>query len=328
MNNSRILGFGGGNKFVINRYPLERRQIDVFSKIPPGRLGMIGEGNLTSGSCLTMERLPSQSSDSTFSRHETHGMTSASQTTAASALSMRSLSYAYGTKPALTNVTFDIARGRFTALLGHNGAGKSTLFALALRLLQPPPDTVFIAGRELVEAGAAALAPLGIVFQEPTLDLDLTVRQNLTYFAALRGLSAAETLARMTLALTSIGMDQAIDQRIRTLSGGQRRRIEIARALLHRPSILLLDEPTAGLDIPSRRAIVDHVHTLATNEGVAVLWATHLIDEVGDGDNIVILHHGRVVSKGSLAEVIQAGGGKSLAESFATLAPVVARAAA
>ena len=233
------------------------------------------------------------------------------------------LSYAYGTKPALAQVTFGIARGRFKALLGHNGAGKTTLFSLALRLLQPPPGTVFIDGHDLVATGAAALGPLGIVFQESTLDLDLTVRQNLAYFAALRGLSASDMRARMAQALAAMSMEHVHDAKVRTLSGGQRRRIEIARALLHAPRILLLDEPTVGLDIPTRRAIVDHVHELAARDGVTVLWATHLIDEVRDSDDVVILDHGRVVANGPVGEVVQKAGATTLAAAFAALAPMV-----
>jgi ABC-2 type transport system ATP-binding protein len=241
---------------------------------------------------------------------------------AGAAFSMRGLSYSYGRKAALASVAFDIAPGRITALLGHNGAGKTTLFALALRLLQPPPGTVFIAGHDLVTTGAAALAPIGIVFQDPTLDLDLTVRQNLSYFASLRGLAHADAASRMATALAAIGMGHAIDARVRSLSGGQRRRVEIARALLHSPSILLLDEPTVGLDVPTRRAIVDHVHALAANDGVTILWATHLIDEVSAQDDVVILHAGRVVASGCVSDVVKASGAATLADAFATLAPL------
>ncbi len=212
-------------------------------------------------------------------------------------------------------------RGHFTALLGHNGAGKTTLFSLVLRLLQPPSGSVFINGRELISTGAAALDRLGIVFQQQTLDLDLTVRQNLAYFAALHGLSRSDAQARMALELTALNMAHALDAKVRTLSGGQRRRIEIARALLHSPRILLLDEPTVGLDIPTRRAIVDHVHALAARDGVSVLWATHLIDEVGDGDDVVILDEGRVVACGSVEDVVRRSGLATLSAAFGKVAP-------
>jgi ABC-2 type transport system ATP-binding protein len=240
-------------------------------------------------------------------------------TAAAASFEIRKLSYAYGRKSALTDVSFAVAPGRFTALLGPNGAGKTTLFSLALRLLQPPPGTVLIDGRELVETGAAALSPLGVVFQEATLDLDLTVRQNLAYFAALHGLSNADAKARMISALSGIGMDDVLDSRVRTLSGGQRRRIEIARALLHTPRILLLDEPTVGLDIPTRQAIVAHVHGLAARDRVTVLWATHLIDEIGGDDDVVVLHEGSVAASGPVVDVLRSTGTANLDEAYARL---------
>ncbi|MCH7478182.1 MAG: ATP-binding cassette domain-containing protein, partial [SAR324 cluster bacterium] len=119
-------------------------------------------------------------------------------------------------------------------------------------------------------------ANIGVVFQQPTLDLDLTVRQNLLYHAALHGLGRTESLARIETELGRLGMAERARERVRRLNGGHRRRVEIARALLHRPGLLLLDEPTVGLDVPTRQAIVAHVHSLAREDGVAVLWATHL----------------------------------------------------
>ena len=143
-----------------------------------------------------------------------------------------------------------------------------------------------------------ALAPLGIVFQQPTLDLDLTVRQNLHYFARLRGLSRAEAERRIERELTRLDMAERARETVRALNGGHRRRVEIARALLHDPELLLLDEPTVGLDFPSRKAIVEHVHDLAAERGIGILWATHLIDEIRPTDDLVILHKGKVVASG------------------------------
>ena len=240
---------------------------------------------------------------------------SADQATAP-ALTVRDLSFHYGTRAALERVSFEIAPGRFTALLGPNGAGKTTLFSLVTRLLPPPAGAVTILGRDLVAAGSRALADVGVVFQLPTLDLDLTVAQNLAYFAALQGVDRRTTAARIDHGLAALSMAGTHAERIRTLSGGQRRRIEIARALLHNPRLLLLDEPTVGLDIPTRRAIVEHAHALAADASVAVLWATHLIDEIRDTDQLVILDRGRVGASGEAQAVVQRTSSRNLAEAF------------
>jgi len=231
-------------------------------------------------------------------------------------LSVHDLSFRYGKRAALESVTFQMRPGRFTALLGANGAGKTTLFSLVTGLLRPPPGTVSILGRDLVAAGSWALADVGVVFQLPTLDLDLTVGQNLAYFAALHGLGRKTAVERGDRALATLDMAQARSERVRTLSGGQRRRIEIARALLHDPRLLLLDEPTVGLDIPTRRAIVDHAHALAEQAGVAVLWATHLIDEVRGSDDLIVLEKGRVVASGEAQGVMRRTDSRSLGEAF------------
>jgi ABC-2 type transport system ATP-binding protein len=232
------------------------------------------------------------------------------------ALVARDLSYRYGRRPALERVSFQVQPGRFTALLGPNGAGKTTLFSLATRLLEPPAGAVTILGLDLVAAGSRALAEVGVVFQLPTLDLDLTVAQNLAYFAALQGLDRKTAAERIDRELTALGMGGSRTERVRTLSSGQRRRIEIARALLHRPRLLLLDEPTVGLDIPTRRGIVDHAHTLAAEAGVAVLWATHLIDEIRDDDHLIVLDKGRVVASGEAQAVVLRTASSNLGEAF------------
>jgi len=233
-----------------------------------------------------------------------------------SALIVRDLSFRYRTRPALERVNLQVEQGRFTALLGPNGAGKTTLFSLITRLLAVPTGAITILGRDLVAAGSRALADVGVVFQLHTLDLDLTVAQNLAYFAALQGLDRTTTEERTDGALVALGMSGMRAARIRTLSGGQRRRVEIARALLHKPRLLLLDEPTVGLDIPTRRAIVDHAHALAAETGVGILWATHLIDEIREADHLIVLDRGRVVASGEAHAVVQQTGCRTLGEAF------------
>ena len=234
----------------------------------------------------------------------------------APALSVQELSYSYGEKRALDRVGFDVLPGRFTGLLGPNGAGKTTLFALITRLLTPAGGRIEIAGRDLAGAGSAALAPLGIVFQQPTLDLDLTVRQNLAYFASLHGLAGAARERAIARELERMEMSARADEKVRVLNGGHRRRVEIARGLLHDPGVLILDEPTVGLDVASRAGLVAHVHALAREQNLAVLWATHLIDEIDGGDDIVVLHKGRVVERGKAGEVVKRARAASLAQAF------------
>lgn len=208
------------------------------------------------------------------------------------------VSFDYGPKRALDGVSLTAEPGRFTALLGPNGAGKSTLFALISGLVATRRGRVLIEGFDIAINPRAALSRLGIVFQAQTLDLDLTVRHNLRYFGALHGMSGKELDQRIDAAMDRLDMRDRLGERAAELNGGHRRRMEIARALLHRPSVLVLDEPTVGLDVASRMAITRHVHDLAVDEGLAVFWATHLVDEIADGDDLVLLHKGRVLATG------------------------------
>ena len=217
-------------------------------------------------------------------------------------LSANCVSFRYGRKLALDSVSCEIPMGSFCALLGPNGAGKSTLVSLLTRLLVTSEGAIHIAGHNLDKSPRRALARLGIVFQQQTLDMDLTVNQNLGYFAALHGLPRSEVPRRIDAALDKLGMRDRANEKIRELNGGHRRRTELARSLLHDPAVLLLDEPTVGLDAASRRKITDEVHDLA-KEGLCVLWTTHLTDEIRDADNLLVLHHGKVMANGKAGDV-------------------------
>ena len=232
------------------------------------------------------------------------------------ALAVEGLSYAYGKKKALDKISFSVALGQCGILLGPNGAGKTTLFSLITRLYDSPEGRIHIAGHDLRRESNRALAQLGVVFQQPTLDLDLTVEQNLYYHADLHGLSRRKAKGRIREELERQGMYERRKEKVRQLNGGHRRRVEIARALLHEPRLLLLDEPTVGLDVPSRRAIVNYVHELARSGQIAVLWATHLIDEIQGGDRLIILHQGRIQAMGSVPEVLESTGAASVGEAF------------
>ncbi|MFC3166252.1 ABC transporter ATP-binding protein [Ciceribacter thiooxidans] len=231
-----------------------------------------------------------------------------------SGLILEDVSHNWGTRHALDGVSFSVERGRFCALLGPNGAGKSTLFGVLTRLFLPREGRIAIAGHDVGREPRAALARMGVVFQASTLDPDLTVRRNLLYFAALHGLSGREAETRIVAALERLGMAERAGEKAASLNGGHRQRMEIARALVHRPEVLLLDEPTVGLDAASRAAITQHVHDLAA-EGLTVLWATHLVDEVRSRDQLVVLHCGRVLSDGEAGEI----GGDELNQHFLAL---------
>jgi ABC-2 type transport system ATP-binding protein len=220
------------------------------------------------------------------------------------ALTIDGVSHHYGPRRALDDVSFAVAPANFTALLGLNGAGKSTLFSLITRLFGVQAGHISIFGHDIGRDPGEALRRLGVVFQPRTLDLDLSVTQNLLYHAALQGIDRREARLRAGELLTRIGLADRSGSKVRDLSGGQMRRLEIARALLHRPRLLLLDEATVGLDVQARADILSHVRRLVTEQGIGVLWATHLFDEIVPSDDLVVLHRGRVLAKGAVARVV------------------------
>ena len=232
---------------------------------------------------------------------------------------MSGVSHSYGAKRALTDVTFSIAPANFTVLLGLNGAGKTTLFSLISNLYDTRQGAISIFGHDIGKDSGEALRRLGIVFQARTLDLDLTVSQNLSYHASLHGIGSGEAKQRIGALLESVDMSGRLHDKARSLSGGQMRRVEIARALLHRPPLLLLDEATVGLDIQSRAGILSTIRDLVKTEGIGVFWATHLIDEVDDADHVVVLHEGRVAAKGSVADVMRESGAQNIRAAFSKL---------
>ncbi|MFL6948862.1 MAG: ABC transporter ATP-binding protein [Xanthobacteraceae bacterium] len=240
------------------------------------------------------------------------------------ALSVERLSHAYGTRQALNDVTFSIEPATFTVLLGLNGAGKSTLFSLVTRLYGTQRGAIRIFGHDVARVPGEALRLIGVVFQPRTLDLDLSVKQNLTYHAALHGIGAREARTRSDHVLARVGLADRADDKVRDLSGGQMRRTEIARALLHRPRLLLLDEATVGLDIKSRADLLDHVRGLVAEERVCVLWATHLIDEVAATDDVIVLHQGRLLAHGAVLRVVADTQAPDIRAAFAALIQNVA----
>ncbi|MDE1149908.1 MAG: ABC transporter ATP-binding protein [Azospirillaceae bacterium] len=242
-------------------------------------------------------------------------MTAAGQ----AALSVSGLTHAFGAVPVLREVGFGINPGDFTVLLGLNGAGKTTLFALVTRLYHSRAGRIAVFGHDIKAQPSAALATMGVVFQQPTLDLELTVEQNLAYHASLHGMAGSRAKVRITEELERVGLADRRRTRVRQLSGGQRRRVELARALVHDPALLLLDEPTVGLDIESRRFLLAHVRHLCRDRGLAVLWATHLIDEADDDAHVIVLHKGQVLDQGPVPDVVDRSGALSLRGAFDAL---------
>lgn len=235
------------------------------------------------------------------------------------ALEAENVSHAYGSRKALQDVSLTVPAARFAVLLGLNGAGKTTLFSLITRLFDTRVGRIRVLGYDVAREPGESLRRLGVVFQARTLDLDLTVMDNLLYHAALHGLSAGDARVRAREALSEVELSDRGRDAARKLSGGQMRRVEIARALLHHPRLLVLDEPTVGLDVASKWAILRHVRSLVRERGVAVLWATHLLDEIEPSDEVVVLHHGKVMASGSASAVIAEAGAADMRGAFTAL---------
>ena len=229
---------------------------------------------------------------------------------------VRGVSHCFGSNLALDGVSLAVPRGAFIVLLGPNGAGKSTLFALVTRLYDNVSGEIRILGHDLRRHPTAALQQLGVVFQSRSLDGDLTLLQNLTYHAALHGIGRRLGHRLAVEALAKVGLAERAGDKVRMLSGGQARRVEIARALLHGPACLLLDEATVGLDVGSRESVVAMVRGLAKEQGVGVLWATHLVDEVAEDDKIAVLHQGRVRFSGPVPELLEVAEAKTVRSAF------------
>lgn len=232
------------------------------------------------------------------------------------ALVVSGVSHSFGERKVLDRVSLTVSQGAFVVLLGLNGAGKSTLFSLITRLYDNVSGEISIRGFDVRRRPSQALQRLGVVFQSRTLDIDLTLMQNLKYHAALHGFSGrtATNLARQALEL--VGLADRADEKVRALSGGQLRRVEIARSMMHHPDLLLLDEATVGLDLGSRESVMKIVRDLVARDRLGVLWATHLMDEVLPTDQVVILHKGVVLYNGPVPQLLTLTGTSSVREAF------------
>jgi ABC-2 type transport system ATP-binding protein len=243
----------------------------------------------------------------------------AAESAAVPALSLEGISHAFGSRQVLQDISFSVPAGGFTLLLGLNGAGKTTLFSLITRLYYSASGTISVYGHDVRREPLNALALLGVVFQQPTLDLDLSVEQNLFYHASLHGMSRWSARPRIEEELARANLADRRRDKVRQLSGGLRRRVELVRALVHNPRLLLLDEPTVGLDVQSRRFLIEHVRGLCAERGTGVLWATHLVDEASPDGQIVLLRRGRVATAAPAADLVRQAGNRDLAAVLDTM---------
>jgi ABC-2 type transport system ATP-binding protein len=209
------------------------------------------------------------------------------------------LRYRYNGREALAGVSFAVGRAEIFGLLGPNGSGKTTLFRILATLVPPGGGTARVFGADVAAEPAAVRARLGVVFQRPSVDPKLTVRENLSYHGRLYGLGGATLAARTALMLRQLGIEERAGDPVGTLSGGLQRRVELAKSLLHAPEVLLLDEPSTGLDPGARRDFNRYLALLREQEGVTVVLTTHYMEEAERCDRVAILHEGRLVCLGA-----------------------------
>jgi ABC-2 type transport system ATP-binding protein len=251
---------------------------------------------------------------------------SADPQTQAPALLLDQVVKTYGPIRAVDGVSLAAHAGEFIALLGPNGAGKSTLFQLLSGLFTADSGRIEVMGHDMSRDPVPALAGLGIVFQQPTLDLELSVTANLLFHAGLHGMPRPLALRRIAEELAQLGLKERAHDKTAQLSGGNRRRVELARALLHQPRLLLMDEPTVGLDPASRADLLKQLLIMRRERQVAILWATHLCDEVPDADRVIVLHRGKVLADTTPAKLIAGAGAATIEEAFlAMTGPPAAR---
>ncbi len=228
------------------------------------------------------------------------------------AVRLEALARDYGSRRALAGITLDIAAGSLTGILGPNGGGKTTLFRILATLLQPTSGRALVFGHDTMRAAPEVRRALGVVFQAPAIDRRLTVRENLLVHGALYGLRGRSLARSIEERLERFGLAGRSDELAGRLSGGLLRRVEIAKALLPRPRLLLLDEPSSGLDPAARADLWDQIAALRDRDGVTVLFTTHLLEEAERADRVAILSEGRVVADGAPRDLTAAIGGEVL----------------
>lgn len=234
-------------------------------------------------------------------------------------LRVTSICKSFGKRKALDNISLHVDAGEFLALLGPNGAGKTTLFQILSGLFTADQGKAVICDSDIGSSPIVALSHLGIVFQQPALDLDLSVTANLQFQADLHGISRIEAKRRIAAGLSRFDLTERAQDTARILSGGNRRKVELARALLTHPKLLLMDEATVGIDPASRMQIITDVKALCKEQNMAVLWATHLVDEAESADRIIVMAKGRVQFDGLSEQLIANQNCATLTDAFLQL---------
>jgi len=228
------------------------------------------------------------------------------------AIRTEKLSRSFGELVALEGLDLDVPRGALFALLGPNGAGKSTTIKILTTLLAPSGGRGLVAGFDVALHPRDVRRRTGVVFQDSSLDDRLSARENLMLHVAIFGVPSSERARRVTDVLEWIGLARVADQLVRTFSGGMRRRLEIARALTHEPEVLVLDEPTVGLDPQTRRVVWDHLVHIGASRERTVFVTTHYMDEAERCDDVAIIDHGKLIARGTPREIIAHGGKERL----------------
>jgi ABC-2 type transport system ATP-binding protein len=224
-------------------------------------------------------------------------------------IEVENLIHRYGSRIALGGVTFSVGEGEIFGLLGPNGGGKSTLFRILSTMMVPTSGRALVAGHDVVREPAAVRRHVGVVFQSQSLDKALTVEENLRSQGHLHGLSGAVLRERIGHVMEQLGLKERRKDLVESLSGGLRRRVEIAKALLHRPQVLLMDEASTGLDPAARRDLSNYVEGLRKREHVTILLTTHILEEADRCDRLVLLHQGKIVAEGTPRELCSRIGG-------------------
>ena len=224
-------------------------------------------------------------------------------------ITVENLTHTYDTRCALDHVNFSVYRGEVFGFLGPNGSGKTTLFKILSTLITPTSGVINVFGHDIHTEQKSIRKLLGVVFQRPALDVKLTVIENLRHQGHLYGLRGRQLNHRINELLIQFDLNDRKKDLVEELSGGLQRRVEIAKALLHSPQVLLLDEPSSGLDIGVRRQLSEYLSILAENEDISILLTTHLMDEADECSRVAILDDGRLVALGTPDELKSKIGG-------------------